>query len=349
MEKGKENVGSSRPLVSVVVPVYNAASTVENTVNSVKRNTCADWELILVNDGSTDHSGDICRRLSESDSRIKYFEQENSGPSGARNLALDKATGRYLMFLDSDDEYHPEMIGRMAETAESHNADVVMCAIEAENASGRREVIKHFMPEGRIVEGQEAASTFLRSLLRDGAGRTPSLCNKIYSMEFIRRAGMRFEPWMRHGEDWAFNMNLFRNEAPRMYFMDDALYLYLHRDDSISRSYVKPESEHPLHSLDLMLKFDSRYSLGEEESIKARYIAETFDDLISAYAHETRRESRRLFDAFLRQERTMEILKDSAGLPLNRAHRLYASMFRLGGCGFGIFFLRQAAALRRRT
>lgn len=98
----------SIPLLSIIVPVYNTEQTVRRTVECVLAQTLTDWELILVNDGSTDGSLAICEELAEKDDRIRVISQENAGQSVARNVALEEASGEYVTFLDSDDTIVPD-------------------------------------------------------------------------------------------------------------------------------------------------------------------------------------------------------------------------------------------------
>lgn len=91
------------PNVSIIIPIYNAEAYVEACISSIQAQSFQDFEIILVNDGSTDRSGAICKDLSEQDSRIRYFEKPNGGQASARNLGLDNANGKYITFVDSDD------------------------------------------------------------------------------------------------------------------------------------------------------------------------------------------------------------------------------------------------------
>lgn len=92
-----------QPQVSVIVPVYNQEQYLEECISSIRRQTLAEWECLIINDGSSDSSGEIARRFSEEDSRIRCLEQENRGVSSARNLGMRHASGRYLCFVDGDD------------------------------------------------------------------------------------------------------------------------------------------------------------------------------------------------------------------------------------------------------
>ena len=91
--------------VSVIIPVYNVRLYLERCVQSVLRQTYKDLEIILVDDGSKDNSGELCDQLALSDQRIRVIHQENQGLSGARNTGIRQATGEYIIFLDSDDEW----------------------------------------------------------------------------------------------------------------------------------------------------------------------------------------------------------------------------------------------------
>lgn len=100
----------TNPLISVVVPVYNAASTIEKCVVSIRNQSYRNLNIVLIDDGSADDSLNICRQLASSDSRIRVFHQENGGVSSARNHGIRKAHGRYICFIDSDDWVDPDYI-----------------------------------------------------------------------------------------------------------------------------------------------------------------------------------------------------------------------------------------------
>lgn len=110
----------STPDVSVIVPVYNAAEYLDGCISSILASTYADFELILVDDGSTDASGDVCDAYADMDSRVRVVHTVNMGVSAARNTGIDAARGAFLTFVDADDIVAPEMIGRLRSTI---NAD----------------------------------------------------------------------------------------------------------------------------------------------------------------------------------------------------------------------------------
>ena len=106
---------ANNPTVSIVIPCYNGEATIGETLQSIQQQAFQDWEAIAVNDGSTDGSADLIRQHQVSDSRIQLIEQENQGPSAARNLGLAVAKGKFVNFLDADDLLLPDMLQRMVQ------------------------------------------------------------------------------------------------------------------------------------------------------------------------------------------------------------------------------------------
>lgn len=116
------------PKISIIIPVYNAEKYLEMTLNSVRTQTFTDYEVICMNDGSTDKSLQILEKFAKQDNRFKIYSQSNAGGSVARNNALKKATGKYIAFLDNDDVYHPNYLERLYENIEKYGADVSCCS-----------------------------------------------------------------------------------------------------------------------------------------------------------------------------------------------------------------------------
>ncbi|MGN1388850.1 MAG: glycosyltransferase family 2 protein, partial [Bulleidia sp.] len=124
--------------VSVVVPVYNAERYLAQSIDSVVKQTFSDWELLLINDGSSDSSEEICRACCEKDQRIHLITQKNGGPARAIGTGIQSAQGKYLMFLDADDWYEPEMLKVMTTAMDDSASDAVLCGYWKVFPNGRK-------------------------------------------------------------------------------------------------------------------------------------------------------------------------------------------------------------------
>ena len=122
----------SNPKISVIIPVYNAESTLRRCVDSVLAQTYTDFECLLIDDGSTDKSGEMCDEYAAKDSRVRVFHKENGGVSSARNVGLDNAKGEWITFLDSDDYIEEEFLGSIVNTG---NAELIRDCREMLNFS----------------------------------------------------------------------------------------------------------------------------------------------------------------------------------------------------------------------
>ena len=106
------------PLISIIVPVYNAQNTLNRCIDSIMNQTFYDWELLLIDDGSIDKSGEICDKYAEFDNRVKVFHKKNEGVSTTRNLGIKNSIGKYITFIDSDDEVVAEFNLQMQQNSD---------------------------------------------------------------------------------------------------------------------------------------------------------------------------------------------------------------------------------------
>ena len=113
--------------ISVIVPIYNVEKWLSKCINSILAQNFKDFELILINDGSTDNSEKICYKFLDHDNRVKYFYKKNGGLSSARNLGIKKATGKYIVFIDSDDYVDKNYLQYLYESVSKNNSQVAIC------------------------------------------------------------------------------------------------------------------------------------------------------------------------------------------------------------------------------
>ncbi len=198
--RGESEMSQWMPLISVIIPVYNAEKTLRRAIESLHRQQYDRLQIILVNDGSRDGSDALCRALQAEDARIEYYAQENQGASGARNTALRYAKGDYYCFVDADDELLPNALPTMLESMQAGNADLVIGHflfavgdISADRGRIKRDAV---MTDGEFVsEMVKWPTTFYFGVL----------WNKLYRGDIIRKNNLTFDTALDWGEDFAFN------------------------------------------------------------------------------------------------------------------------------------------------
>lgn len=213
------------PLISVVIPVYNVEGYLEDTIASVKAQSVGDWELILVDDGSTDRSSAICDAAAAADSRIRTIHQPNAGQGPARNRGLDAATGRYLFYLDSDDTIATDTFARFVATTEAEEADVVFCGFHMVGNTPAAEPYDGDSSLRRFATPQEAQDAFLTRRCRF---LTPGT---FYRLAWLRDNSLRFKA-VPYSED-IYNLWECLMTPGRFAYLGAPLYHYLCRPGSI--------------------------------------------------------------------------------------------------------------------
>ena len=212
-------------LISVIVPVYNVQEYLARCVASIQNQTYQNTEIILVDDGSQDASGELCEQLAQNDSRIRVIHKENGGLSSARNAGIDTARGEYLSFVDSDDWVELEMLETMLETALQKQVKLVSCGrYDVQSDTGVRSVgLCHKQPETVSVE------EFLRRIfIWDNCDF--SACDKFYHRSLFET--YRF-PYGMRSEDVAVMYRII-DRTDRVALLDKPFYNYFHRPSSIT-------------------------------------------------------------------------------------------------------------------
>ena len=182
-------------MISVIVPIYNADKYLHRCIKRILAQDYTDFELLLIDDGSTDNSGTICDEYAIKDNRIRVFHKENGGVSSARNWGLDNAIGEYIMFVDSDDYMLPGMLEVMLSTLESKKTDLVVCGT-TETGGG------YWRPIADVDYSINQLKENFVSLLHTELLSPP--WNKIYKKEII--GSNRFCEDISFGEDLLFNI-----------------------------------------------------------------------------------------------------------------------------------------------
>lgn len=218
------------PKFSVLSPVYNVSRWLGECVRSVLSQDCGDFELILIDDGSTDDSGILCDAWAAKDGRIRVFHQENGGLISARRAALARAKGEYCVFLDSDDSLEPGALSTLASAIAEYSPDCLVYGIRWAKPDGDEALACPPILCGRLYTDRREA---LGVLLSDGAYN--SLCRKC-----VRRTcfdGRDFSPYfsVRRAEDLLQSTEIYENAASYL-FLPELLYRYRVNTESITHT-----------------------------------------------------------------------------------------------------------------
>lgn len=208
-------------LVTIIVPCYNQAQFLNETLESVFFQSYTEWECLIVNDGSLDNSEEIAKKWVEKDSRFQYFSKDNGGLSSARNFGLNKSKGKYIQFLDSDDCLDIKKLELSVDKFQKHGAEIIITDFKRFRKT-RNKLKRAFCD----LSKQEF--TFISFLTKwDVEFSIPIHCG-LFSKDLI--GSIRFNESLKAKEDWLFWLQIFRNN-PKVYYLNQVLVFYrLHRN-----------------------------------------------------------------------------------------------------------------------
>ena len=248
----------NQPLVSIILPVYNAQTHLARCIGSILNQTYRNLELIILNDGSRDQSLPVCEEFRAKDSRIVLVDKDNSGVSDTRNLGLKLAGGQYVQFVDSDDYIDPDFTGHLVAAAEENNADLVIAPYKMvipAGASKPEQVLEKIQddlgvmsvarpPEvreyGFLPAGVYDKDTFALRLMDKPASYFYSvLWNKLYRRDLLVENDVQFASEMKWAEDLVFNLQYIRF-AERFVSIGTPGYYYVQNPQSICHTQINP-------------------------------------------------------------------------------------------------------------
>ncbi len=214
-------------LVSVVIPAYNAASKIERCLDSIRRQTYSDIEILVIDDGSADGTADVVKKAAERDGRIRCITQENKGVAAARNKGLEIAKGAYIVFCDADDYVASDYIARLL--PETDKSDWVIAGFS--NVIQGKEYRFETPYREACVEGK-AWEPFLEEWYKNPYIAT--VWGKLYKKQVITENGVCFPEQTEQGEDTIFNIR-YAAVCDKVTFVNKALYFYEENEDSLTK------------------------------------------------------------------------------------------------------------------
>ena len=212
-------------MISVIVPVYNVKKYLRVCVESIINQTYRDLEILLIDDGSTDGSGELCDKLAKCDERIRVIHKSNGGLSSARNKGIDLAKGEYLLFVDSDDYIHPKMVGHLYELADNGKYKITMCNVHKVNEKETKCINHRNLDESS--EKLLSRNQVLKGICIDW--RYVVTWNKLYNRTVFDNLSFKEDIV---NEDFEIAVKLY-DKVPQIMVTNAQLYYYRQRIDGI--------------------------------------------------------------------------------------------------------------------
>lgn len=257
---------------SVIIPAYNAEKTIERCVDSLLQTSQDNIELILINDGSTDHTEEICMIYAKKNKNIRFFSKNNGGVSSARNVGLENAKGKYIIFVDSDDFVKNEYFDVMDEAVRNEPDFVLLgrCIFDGQHYS---QYLTEVQDQETLIE-QETTKILCRALQHQ---QLNSPCYKIFKREIIENNKIRFDERLPIGEDKVFVVQYIMHIITSNIVNRPVYIISTENEDSLSRKKRKNLCEHIL--LEHKLLFRAIDTADLDETCKKKY----YDAIIYSY------------------------------------------------------------------
>lgn len=258
--------------LSIIVPVYNVENYIERCLNSILNQTWTNFEVLCVNDGSSDTSGTICEKYANRDERIKVFHKENGGAASARNVGLQHATGEYIGFVDPDDWIEPQMFESIIEKLEAHNADMGACGFFKNWDDKEIEMNNEPAVDEDVFDKEQVFYyAFKRYSYKSFGGY---LWNKIFRREVLFGAdALHFEETLKVGEDVLYFAQATLRAKSAVY-VDKAMYHYYQRSSSLCHAGSIEERAGSLVTYGTLILLLQQHGIGENviQYVKRFYV-----------------------------------------------------------------------------
>lgn len=242
---------------SIIIPVYNSEKTIARLFESIIKQKFIDYEIIIINDGSTDSSENIILEYKNKFYRFQYIVTKNNGVSVARNEGLKKAMGRYILFADADDYFEPNAFLKIYNHIQTNNSNLL--CFNYYNVSLNNEKTDGLNLNNNRIElfPEKAITNFLSYIYINMF--TGAVWNKVYKTDVIRNNCIKFCSNLHIGEDLLFNIEYF-SSVNRLDILDEKIYNYVQTENSIMRSYREKNVEYIKNYIPELIKIFKKYN-----------------------------------------------------------------------------------------
>lgn len=323
----------SSPQLSVIMPVWNCVDRLETSVGSVLAEKDLNLELICIDDGSTDGSGEKLAALAAADPRLRVISRENGGQAAARNSGLAELRGDFVTFVDADDRIEPGYLRELLQAIEAHGADLVVTRL-TRSLPGCEPVRKPLVADVRCAEVD--AATLLNL--------TPNTCGRLYRREVLERAEARFPMGVSYGEDSCFNL-IADAHCRRVVLHPSTGYIYEDNDKSVSKLRIAEKVTGMVEALAALAASYRAHGMSPMmRELLVGFASHALKRIRSMARHATQRDCARRAAEILRSAGVSD--RDLGCLKPKERKRMRSIMAGGSGLGFGYYWRRFHHLLR---
>lgn len=218
------------PIVTIIIPCFNQAAYLPKAITSLQDQTLADWECIIVDDGSTDDSARIAKEAAQTDPRFHLIQKPNGGSASARNMGLRQARGEFIQFLDADDYMDKDKLKKQSVLMQAQEADMSYTAF------------RHTYSDGTESKTLYVRLNAVTVLTRWGLGGSIPPHAFLYRASFLQNNHFKFDERCRYREDWYWSIQCFNAHPKTVILPDFCGAYYAHNESSKTSSYIKMQS-----------------------------------------------------------------------------------------------------------
>lgn len=314
-------------MISVIIPIYNSAKHLTKCLNSIVEQQYSEFEVILINDGSTDNSEDICMQYINTDNRFKYIKQDNAGPAKARNVGITKAIGDYITFVDSDDFIDKEYFENVTHFIEPEY-EIIVTAIRQISNIGSKTLIND-IPEERELNSDDIKKYFIMRYFNGNMSNIPTLCNKFYRNDFLKKHHLKIDENRVRAEDYWFNFDAFQ-KAKSIVYTNYAGYNYNTTvDGSIMKTVRKNQFELFLLSRNKLLDYSKTNRLKFDiNEFNDRFFQNINEYILMIYQDKSFERKNKVIKEIISNSDFIEIVNNS--VPTKLHTKLIKTLYKVG-------------------
>ncbi len=310
--------------VGIILPVYNSENTIAKTIDSVLKQTYEKFELIIVNDNSSDKTEDICKNYCKKYKNVFLYNNIRKGVSSARNFALSKTDADYIMFIDSDDTYEECIVDTMMKNIGDN--DLVICSYRRILNNNSKKVDKMYNENMQINDNIEKKD-FIEKLQRRNLFN--QVWNKIYNLEKIKKYNILFDENINIGEDLRFNLQ-YIEKTNKIKYITNILYNYYVQENGLSYKYSDTKLKSKLLNIDLQSQLYQK-EMYNMEYIYNLYMLTIFSGLSEIVKNNDKISSKKIIDTVMKEPEITKTIEKVYRGTKNIKNKIFALLLKKSG------------------